>query len=1368
MDRFSVPPAPVAGPSRSRTPFRPPIIQFDYNHHRHRAQTPTTSTIGYGGGGCAAYGHAYGSAPSSSRSSTPVLYPNGARFRSVSVVNADQQGDADFRRKRVESVARLRTAWDLINEKYGSVALEDDDEIDLRTGEIVRDRGKLRDYVKRGFGEVSDSDEGDDVASSVAGGTEIDPDDDELGGWADQSGLDPQGPEHPLLQQEIKPWDTAEDLQDLKEFYRLEAERAKAAGELPEDGDDAGCSDSRSPSPARTELDGSDRRSLPRWMGTEILPARLEDLFLSDGDEKRELSSEDELDLTRHDSDDEATRKTPAPPDMNDSKVVQSESNNFSRKLALEVVIPTRSRHITVHPESPSPSLLRPQSPEQSPAPRRPMRRYLTYNNIVQSKVSPTLADLFNSPPPAPSSSTIVKPERERDRTTSPLRAWSPNRGDTDNAGSPSVASVSTRSLPRRLSRPVIPVPSTPAGPIISPALLKDKGRMPDEKSIELEAIIVHASVSPKQIVSPYCKNLWKSRSGNLNFCKSCRASGGERAIKAVICKGRRGPCPFSDHGSAVDDSIGVSVDNPGSDHDDSKLSAILRAQSPKSEQPRARIRTCRLCREAGGERAKNASTCRGRVSFRGCKYERVDTVSSVSDGEQHIIHPQASTPAPHASAPKAQVPTADSDDDHTPLRRPYFQHSRKDKVISRPITGDDLFTPSPNKARTTQVSSSRSSRGASPLPRPTELDPEIYVDGIAFAHNGRPRRCPYCRRSSDIRAARSWWCKGRTWSKPCTFLDAEDENTCETHTTSSDRPTRRAAKLQKSASGPQNRHEKEQKAIGICTSPAKDSSRKRRIKTAPAPVKTFEIPNSATESKTVTSSLMPTPPPSSSVEPPSPSRNDTSYNIVRLPHERTRSSSTLSFSMPPSSPPISSSPLIVTEDRLQSLPTPSPSVSADSSLHRCASSPAQVLPMASLPRKNTTTIAATRPTPPSSTDGHRSSSIASDQVPLTLPRKSALRRPSDSSAPSSTGSVKRARFSLQPHSPLREASSDPYDHYYSNPAAEQDVDSDDELSLCGVKGGELDFSPYPTSSPLKYPKCAASSSSPLRNEWSVRAADIGVKLGPERTGRISSHMLEALAPALPTFRPTLGSSIHTSASTPFSSLSSRKSALATQSPESLNTFRPVSASASHSVSSPSGTGSMASATSSQGRGTNSVANSGTGSGLALMLPPSLPIRRLSTPMPAAASSPTALPQETGKEGNALQRLRNRSVSISGVSYKPATPRHNKVNAQDRDKTYFASARRYITPSRDRDSTYTPSRQVSTTPSRKIKTRRKQMSETKTLEEIEKELAEIARRATDEDGLEWGLDDDCEDEDGGRMWRRGSVVSRVGVVGSAV
>lgn len=209
----------------------------------------------------------------------------------------DEQIKAELDRKRSESVRKLKSTWEQISEKYGKIQVEDDDEIDIYTGQIVRDRGRIqRMKEERDFGVFLSEDEADaeDENSSFI----FDEDEDELGAWDARSGLDRQwasdqedGPKEP-------PW-TVEDDKDLQEFLRMEQARKETMGEA-------------SGSEDEPEVDGKDRRPSPRRHGPKSdtdsngshssLPVRSRRYPISD-------DSDDEL-LARTSDAEEGTRVT--------------------------------------------------------------------------------------------------------------------------------------------------------------------------------------------------------------------------------------------------------------------------------------------------------------------------------------------------------------------------------------------------------------------------------------------------------------------------------------------------------------------------------------------------------------------------------------------------------------------------------------------------------------------------------------------------------------------------------------------------------------------------------------------------------------------------------------------------------------------------------------------------------------------------------------------------------------------------------------------------------------------------------------------------------------------------------------------------
>ncbi|GFZ47323.1 hypothetical protein JCM24511_05066 [Saitozyma sp. JCM 24511] len=343
------------------------------------------------------------------------------------------------------------------------------------------------------------------------------------------------------------------------------------------------------------------------------------------------------------------------------------------------------------------------------------------------------------------------------------------------------------------------------------------------------------------------------------------------------------------------------------------------------------------------------------------------------------------------------------------------------------------------------------------------------------------------------------------------------------------------------------------------------------------------------------------------------------------------------------------------------------------------------------------TAVAGQHFTPPPSSTGHRSASISSDHIPLSIPGKSILRRPSAPSDASSSDvprTIKRARFSLQPRSQGREYSSDPFNSSHAESGDDHDLPLFDSSPM----------RPFPSSSPARG-YASASSSSPFSREISLRAADVGLDLGPGHTGRLPSHLVRALAPSVrsamvpsPLARPsTLGSSITAKSPTPTRPVPAY--ALPTPPPSFGST-----------------TSTTSNSTSFSSRRSASPHTAGVGAGL--MLPPPVPIKRraslprLNTPL---TPEPSVIPI-TILPSTAPARSRSRSVSVAPAPHKSSA------------------------------SKAPPLRSATPTPRKRTRS--------------EMDLQRLAEQIGDDAGYEWGMDEDA-GEEVGRMWREGSVVKYV-------
>lgn len=221
--------------------------------------------------------------------------------------------------------------------------------------------------------------------------------------------------------------------------------------------------------------------------------------------------------------------------------------------------------------------------------------------------------------------------------------------------------------------------------------------------------------------------------------------------------------------------------------------------------------------------------------------------------------------------------------------------------------------------------------------------------------------------------------------------------------------------------------------------------------------------------------------------------------------------------------------------------------------------------------------------------------------------------------------------------------------------------------------------------------------------ELHVRARDLGLKL-PEHTGRLSSDMLAALAPIMSARRDTVSLASSLRYETTYDSPVQRRSRSVASGQYSLPTpppsFNPSRAASTGITHSPK---------------TN------------LMLPPpvpshAIPVHRLPTPV-SAEEDDEPTDKDTTKQfttPNQMPLIRSRAKSLGALSEK---------------RKRSSSATRGL-----------EGRLPSTTPRKRTK--------------LERDLAREARRLGDEEGLEWGLDDDV-GEELGRLFRESSVFQYV-------
>lgn len=148
--------------------------------------------------------------------------------------------DALLTRARLASERRLMSNWEYIFEKYSSIPPEEEDEVDLFSGEVLLDRGHLR-GMKTAHAFATDLGPDLDTAHElglappkICGPESVlfPPDKDELGDWGEHSGLPEQ-----IVQELPSPvvrvtW-TLEDEIDLEAFLEVNAKLYTASGRRP-------------------------------------------------------------------------------------------------------------------------------------------------------------------------------------------------------------------------------------------------------------------------------------------------------------------------------------------------------------------------------------------------------------------------------------------------------------------------------------------------------------------------------------------------------------------------------------------------------------------------------------------------------------------------------------------------------------------------------------------------------------------------------------------------------------------------------------------------------------------------------------------------------------------------------------------------------------------------------------------------------------------------------------------------------------------------------------------------------------------------------------------------------------------------------
>jgi len=781
------------------------------------------------------------------------------------------------------------------------------------------------------------------------------------------------------------------------------------------------------------------------------------------------------------------------------------------------------------------------------------------------------------------------------------------------------------------------------------------------------------------------------------------------------------------------------------------------------------RVRQCLGCKLKGGVREKRAPWCKGRWRIKDCTFLQDDPGND--EEEDGSDEDGASENQDEAVPVRARSVTT--------VERDPAGHEEQ-AIIFRTVSSGAMF-------ESALLHASRpAGPSVSPKPMytpatlpPPNLDGNRYHESLTFISTaaGTIRRCKLCRRAGGKREETAMWCRGRVWSKYCTFRDGDGDDEF-TRALLKPNPKQSAGprrapihvplapplgegyyldvrhspgktsfvKCQACAMADETRQAKAiwckgRKHVRLCSFAKEDEAREGRgmflgARSAEAndpfamdldarPMSPLMLDE---ERRAEDEGILFARPSFSGKRKrePSPRSSDRDgvspvldmgiyrdgddgnspfdLEIPAIHEEPTRTlednnfySRAVSVSLPPSSPP-APVPADPTPTRpVLPRPTPSPSVSLTRPSESPPIRPETLVHSSSLPPSSPifeptptsrTANLTFRPTPPSSISA-RSASVLSDAGSLSFPRRGILRRPSDFDRPGSVPRLtKRTRFSLAPLSPVRQVHSDPFQPML-------DIDHNDDELLLGPStspayaGGDRTIQDRATAA-LEHSR-----------EISIRARDVGFNLSAH-TGRLSSDMLAALAPALSGSerRPaTLGSSL-------------RHSVTRTDWAEESTTAPPYSL--------PTPPPSHLAMTGRPGR--ERSASTGVGDkGKDTMPPPPVP----QTTATARLPTPLSAEDEEDSDGGVVTPV-NRRI------------RHSRSASRSRSRAQSMSA---IQESKARTSS--PAQQhPASTPRRRSK--------------LEERLEIIAQTVNGE-SLEWGMDEDV-GEDLGKMWREGSVV----------
>lgn len=1324
----------------------------------------------------------------------------GSRFRSTSIAPVGSEEERALKRR--ESANRLKQTWELLHEKYGNVPIEDDDEVDLLAG----DAGKC---VKFGGFLLRQPDRNPVLAGWINDTGAEDrherTDDDELGGWNEQSGLDEQYGELPPPQP-ARFRRTEEDDEDLREFMRAEARRREIEGDYPaesrdEDGDESRDEDeegwsqsdwrSRSASPATSDDAGSvgGDAMYRRFRSGSRIYQDIEDVFPTSS---VGLDTDDEL--AREDSDDEEAVHTSPVSSRASSVGGKAEFTLFrtlmTRQPGSQHAGPSQPRgHQSTEALGHSKSM-----PAITPAKRNP-------------SIRPTLDNLFSPPPSRPDVPqspfdhdlrNLFTPSPEA--RSRPLLATAAQQERARPQGVEKRKKVASRPVVERdlFSPPNATEDSPASGPSAPPGMSEIRWRA---KTAALEAIRNFDWTSEE-----HAKSLASIRERCAQQAPSASRKGkgrmaGERPSPVVTHSPAPAPAMISETASAPAQGGGRRLRDPAYYFPTVHLT------------PGGGARCCVSCRAAGGLRAERAKYCKGRRGVARCLFEQ-ELRSSAPRHSQSDAGPSSA----------AQSASEADDSDMEEAQRLLQNLYRPISVASEP-DADSIRVEVPQDG--------------------PGLDPRRYLpDKIRSGRSeDLARRCKACVTEGGQRRKLAAHCRGRTNArKKCTFelekwgmllapLPSSDARTpvrpiLSPSTTPDTEEPQSPVLAQPNGAVIQTRKRNEALEWIRSVEPHQSSARSQDSPSEKHPPSTGMWRQRAYRVRTggafrscrlcrlaggerrrwaeycfgnisVSKCKFELDSPWRPSQSAEPERRSTSQGIPIDPalieqgedevaqkggaHRRINGAlgsgrkrartletpqsdadesmlggteeddSDFPGSMPPSSPPAPFRPVASLPRSASSRvvaaahPTPSPSLSANAA----AAKDSSPLWRSSAPDSSpldffrADTSIYRYPFRPEAADSSlpRSVSYSSDHRPMSLPR-GILRQPSEAGS-SEPRSNKRIRFSAQLRSPPPPAGD------WSSDALLPTRDRSDTFpaSESPLRAGSAD----PRS------RYSTDSASPSRAyELSVRAADANVSL-QKHTGRIPEDLLKRLLPVQS--RSSLRTSSIPTGSAPASASKSGSTTLGSAVSSERNTGQSsndangsTGSSARYSIPTP--PNSFGSNRSTPGPKASASGSTPRKSGEGLMLPPPVPIKQhrpLTPSTTSDAATPSASPPHASvpvaapvRAATSAPSLRETSDTIFATPARTQTP-HPRARSMSLSVVIPASrgraSSRPVTPVQSP----APPKRPATTGAAPRPSR------------DERELAKLARSIDDDAGYEWGLDDEVGEEIS-RLWREGSVV----------